>query len=91
MNHFTHHPAFYNQPIRLSAEEQAQPLAVIKEFFEVCPLSQGRQLLWHMAENALRADYTLYDSAKERSQLLWFYRELERTMEACVVLANQQR
>jgi hypothetical protein len=89
MNHFQDYPAFYNQPIRLSAEEKAKPLEVLREFFEICHLSEPRQLLWNMVETALKADYTLYDQAEERSRLLWFYRELEMVLEAGLLLSQQ--
>ena len=87
-NHFTAH-ALFNQPIRLSAEEQARPLEVLREFFQNCHLGEVRQTLWQAVENALCANYTIYDTSDQRSHLLWFYRELERTLEAGLLLCKE--
>lgn len=89
MNYFQTHPAFYNEPIRLSEEEKGEPLETLRSFFENCPLSQIRQLLWHMVETSLAVPYSVFDHATERQTLLWFYRELERALEAGLLLCQQ--
>jgi len=88
MTPFLSHPAFYNRVIRLSADEQQDPRAVLQEFLSECPLAECRQLLWQMVETALQADYTLYDKAAERHRLLWFYRWVEKVLEAGWLLTS---
>lgn len=88
-NHFTAHPGFYNQPIRLTTEEQAQPLEVVRAFFQNCHLGEVRQTLWQAFEAALTTDSSVYDDAEHRSHLLWFYRELECSLEAGWLLCKE--
>lgn len=91
MNHFQSHPDFYNHPIRLSEEDKAGPLEILQDFFQNCPLSDVRQLLWHMVETSLAVPDCVFDSASERQTLLWFYRELETVLEAGWVLCEKKQ
>lgn len=70
MEPFQLHPTFYNQPIRLSPEEQADPLEVLHNLFDNCPLSTLRKTLWEMVEASLALPHSVYDAAGERRSLL---------------------
>lgn len=90
MNLFQSHPDFYNQLIRLSEEEKAEPHEVLHNFFQNCPFAVIRQTLWSMVETSLAVPYSVYDNAGERQTLLWFYRELETVLEAAFLLSKEQ-
>lgn len=90
MTPFETHPAFYNRPIRLSAEEKAAPLEVLQDFFQTCPLATLRRLLWQTVEAALALPHSVYDEATERQHLLWLYRELETALEAAALLCEKE-
>lgn len=89
MTPFETHPAFYNRPIRLSTEETATPLQVLQDFFQNCPLGETRRLLWQVVEAALALPDSAFDDASERRTLLWLYRELERVLEAALLLSEK--
>ena len=93
MTPYALHPAFYNQPIRLRPEEMAAPQQVLQEFFEVFPLADTRRLLWLAVEAALSQPHSPFDVAEERQSLLWLYHQLERMLEAGMLLgqAGQER
>jgi len=89
MNYFQTHPGFYDEPIRLSEEEKGEPLEILRSFFQNCPLSQIRRLLWQMVETSLAVPYSVFDKASERQTLLWFYREVETVLEAGLLICQQ--
>jgi hypothetical protein len=42
-----------------------------------------------MLETSLTVRYSIYDDARERSHLFWFYRELETMIEASYLLCSR--
>lgn len=90
MNHFQNHPVFYNRPIRLSEEEQANPLEVLQGFFFCNRLHELRDMLWSMVSNSLCVPDSVFDKAEERQSLLGLYRDIERVLEAALLLTRQQ-
>lgn len=88
MTPYALHPAFYNQPIRLRPEEAAAPQQVLQEFFEVFPLADARRLLWLAVEAALSLPHSPFDAAEERQSLLWLYHQLERVLEAGMLVGQ---
>ncbi|MET0391978.1 MAG: hypothetical protein ABW019_02505 [Chitinophagaceae bacterium] len=88
MTPYSLHPSFYNQPIRLRPEEAAAPQQVLQEFFEVFPLADTRRLLWLAVEAALSQPHSIFDNAAERQSLLWLYHQLERVLEAGMLVGQ---
>ena len=88
MTPYALHPAFYNQPIRLLPEEVAAPQQVLQEFFESFELADTRRLLWLAVEAALSLPHSPFDVAEERQSLLWLYHQLERMLEAGMLLGQ---
>lgn len=86
---FSLHPHFYDRPIRLSAEEQADPRAVLRDFFTLNRLHELRAMLWQWMQAGLSAPDTAFDSALERQNLLGMYEDLERVLEAAFLLSQQ--
>ena len=89
MSQFDNFPEFYDQPIRLTEEQKTKPLGVVQVFFQNCHLHEIRKSLWKMMEYSLSIRHSVYDEAAERSQLLWFYRELETMIEATFILCQK--
>jgi hypothetical protein len=89
MNQFQNHPEFYDKPIRLTDEQHALPLAVLRNFFQDCHLHEIRRTLWRMLETSLTVRYSIFDDATERSHLFWFYRELETMIEASFLVCER--
>ena len=89
MNQFQNHPEFYDHPIRLTVEQQAKPLEVLRDFFQNCHLHEVRKTIWKMLETSLTIRNSVYDDAAERSHLFWFYRELETMIEASLLLCEK--
>jgi hypothetical protein len=89
MNQFQNHPDFYDKPIRLSEEQRAEPVGVLRLFFQNCHLHEIRKTLWKMLETSLTVRYSIFDDAAERSHLFWFYRELETMVEASFLLCDR--
>jgi len=91
MQHFRQHIAFYNQPIRLTEEQQQEPIIVIREFFQNFHLVEIRQKLWNWFETAITTEYGLFEEATDRSGLMQFYSQLEELVEAAYLIDQQQR
>ncbi len=86
MHHFRQHIDFYNQPIRLTEEQQQKPTLVIREFFKNLHLVEVRQKLWDWLETAIAAEYGLFEEATDRSGLIQFYSQLEELVEAAYLI-----
>jgi hypothetical protein len=78
---------FYNQPIRLDTEK---PNEVIKNFFSAYELSEIRQYLWNMVEVSITTDNRIFDEARDRENLMWFYSQLEELIEAAYLLSKRK-
>ncbi len=86
MHNFELHPEFYNKPILLSEDEQQNPLSVIREFFGDVKLVEARKHLYNLLEVALTKSDTIYDEAWERDAVSYFVKQLEKVMEAALLL-----
>lgn len=91
MEPFSLHPAFYNRPIRLGAEETTDPQQVLQDFFQTCPLAEIRRVLAQTIEAALSLPYSPFDAAGERQSLLWLHRHIEEVLEAAWLLSAHQQ
>jgi hypothetical protein len=92
MEPFELHPDFYDRPIRLTEEEMADPLAVLRFFFSGTPLSETRQMLWDMVTASLRIrDCLAFETPEQRENLLLLYHDIERALEAAWLISEQTR
>lgn len=66
------------------------PLAVIAEFCENYHLPEAQDMLWEWLVTALGKSPSLYDTGKERSNLFFFYENIEEILKAVYAL-NAQR
>lgn len=80
----------YNQPIRLTEKQLHEPERILKEFFSWYHLDDFRELLWEWMQVAMTAENSVYETSKERSNLMFFYRNIELLVEAAYVLRQEQ-
>jgi len=84
------HPAWENQPLRLTDEERKNPYIVVEEFYTCFHLQDMREILWEWLVAALSSESINYNTAYSRSNLIFVYEKLESFMEATYVL-NKRR
>lgn len=81
---------WYNQPIRLTEKQVKDPDSVLKEFFTWYHLDDLRQLLWEWMQVAITTENDVYETSRDRSNLLFFYRNMETLIEAAFLVKQQQ-
>ena len=89
MSHFHEHRDFYNSPIYLTDEQQANPVQVFSDFFVDYHLIDIRQLQAEITETCLTTDMPPFTEAEERANFLSFQRKLMSVLEAAAVLAKK--
>ena len=82
MDVFSKNRSFYDQIIRLDAEELQRPTEVLISFREAYHLYEIRKMLWNLVETALTTENEAFEQAAHREALLVFYGQLEEVMEA---------
>lgn len=81
---------FYNKAVRLSKKQRKDPAAVIREFYTWYHLDDLRNLLWEWMEAVIASDCEQFGSARDRSNLLFFYRSLELLSEAAFMMVRDE-
>lgn len=82
-------PEFYNQLIRLSEEQRANPYDILEGFFCDYKLSELRNLLREMLETCLTTDEPPFGVAERRADLLLYIPKMEELLEAAYIVAKQ--
>jgi hypothetical protein len=77
------------KPRKLSREEMENPIQVIHEFFSSQHLPQAREQLWELLKVIFIGNYAKSLTRIERSDLISFYEQLEKLVEAVHVIAIQ--
>jgi uncharacterized protein (UPF0216 family) len=77
------------KPRKLTREEMEDPLLVIHDFFSNSHLPQAREQLWELLKVAVTGNYGKSLTRIERSDLVFFYEQLEKLVEASHVIAVQ--
>ncbi|NII25160.1 hypothetical protein HB364_08720 [Pseudoflavitalea sp. X16] len=78
------------QLLLLSEEEQKQPVKVLDAFFDCYHLKDLREVLWDWLVAALGTDSGIYDRGRERSNLIFLYKQIELLYEAAYVIHKIQ-
>jgi hypothetical protein len=81
---------FYNKAVRLSKKQRKNPAAVIREFYTWYHLDDLRNFLWEWMEAVVSSDCEQFESARDRSNLLFFYRNLELLAEAAYMMIRDE-
>lgn len=82
-----------NLPVAGTQEKKnpgRNPLAVIAEFCDNYHLSEAQDILWEWLVTALGKSPSLYDTGKERSNLFFFYENIEEILQAVYALNSQR-
>jgi hypothetical protein len=88
MSHFQQHREFYDKPVRLSKEEEKDPIKVIKDFFDDYRLSELRDIQDQIQKVCLTSDEGAFSLAESRSNLLCYNDNLIRLLEAAAYLKD---
>jgi fido (protein-threonine AMPylation protein) len=91
MSPFQLQSEFYNQPVRLTEEQQENPVNVLDEFFTDYSLSEVRDMLNTNSEVCLTSDVHPYDVGEGRANLIYFQQKMELLLEAAFVISNKHR
>lgn len=76
----------FNQLTCLSQEEQENPAEVLEAFFENYHLKEIKEYLWDWLVAALSSNNGTYQTGEARSNLLFFYENIETLAEAIFLL-----
>jgi len=88
MSIYTDNPNLFNQPLRLTEDEKADPNLVFSEFFVDYSLSECRDWLLKIVTTCLTDSGIEFDEADKRSDLLHFAERLEAILEATALSAQ---
>jgi len=91
MSHFIDRPDIYNQPIRLTGDEQSDPNKIVTRYFEDYSLSEVRHHLWSMVECCLTNDGEQFSAPGDRANLLAFFYRMEGLTEAAYILMQTEK
>lgn len=88
MQPFDLHPEFYNKPILLTEEELANPMIVVRQFFDDYHLIEVRKHLHCLLKVAITCNNDLYAEASERDAIVCFCERVEKLAEALKLLKD---
>jgi hypothetical protein len=91
MSQFLEQKELFDGVLYLKEEEKKDPMLAIERFFSDYRLHECRHLLWTMVETCLTTDNTGFSDAEERGNLLLHYQDLQRLLEAGVMLLKQRQ
>lgn len=80
------YPSWELKPRKLSQEQMQDPLLVIHDFFNYSHLPEIRQQLWELLKTTVSGNYCRQLTRRERSDMLHFYEQLEKLVEAAHLL-----
>jgi hypothetical protein len=80
------YPAWELKPRKLSFEEMEKPITVIHDFFSYGHLPEIREQLWELLKTTVAGNYCKILDRRERSNMLYFYEQLEKLVEAVHIL-----
>jgi hypothetical protein len=86
MSHFQQHQEFFDKPIRLSEDEENDPIKVIEEFFTDYRLSEIREINEETNRVCLTSDIPPFQDPEERDRLISFREREEKLIEAASLL-----
>jgi hypothetical protein len=86
MSHFQLNQHFFDEPMRLSEYEKADPLEVFDGFFTDYKLGEIRELNQQIDHICLSTDSPPFQDFNERARLLMYRQDEERLLEAALLL-----
>jgi hypothetical protein len=86
MSYYINHPEFFNGPVRLTQQEQQDPLSVVSQFFDDFSLSEIREINEQVTHACLATDMSPFENSSERDRLICYREYQERALEAAFLL-----
>ena len=86
---YNKHPQWYNEPLRLTKEQNHDPFLVLTEFFECYQLNEIREILWQWTSSIISSPGVISIEPLERSNHLYFYEKIEEFIEAGFILKKK--
>jgi hypothetical protein len=90
MSQFLEQKELFDGVLFLNEDEKQDPMLAIERFFGDYRLHECRHHLWTMVETCLTTDNTGFSEAEDRENLLLHYQDLQRLLEAGVMLLKQR-
>ncbi|MBC7903166.1 MAG: hypothetical protein H7Y27_07070 [Gemmatimonadaceae bacterium] len=81
----------HDMPLRLNSGDPDEAIEVMKEFFSAFRLGDTRRELWEWLVTAISKDDSVYDQGINRSNLFFFYENIEKLIEAAWVISRQKK
>lgn len=81
---------FCKKPVRLSKKQKKDPIKVIRDFYTWYHLGDLRHYIGEWVESAITTENPQFETAKERSNLLFFSRNIELLAEAAFQLVRHE-
>lgn len=80
------------RPVNDSAtpEDTPAPQAVVSDFCDTYRLHEANEIMWEWVATALSKSPSIYDTGRERSNLLFFYERMKALLEAVYAMEGQQ-
>jgi len=70
------------EPRKLTKEQIVNPIEVLHNFFDFVHLPEAREHLWELLKTTVTGNYCKTLTRGERSNLIYFYEQLEKLLEA---------
>ncbi len=74
----------------LETEEKSTPQEVLSDFCDTYRLHEANEIMWDWVATALSKSPSIYDTGRERSNLLFFYEKMKALLEAVYAIDTQQ-
>lgn len=86
---YNKHPQWYNQPLRLNAEQRRNPLEVFEEFFQCYHLNETRQTMWEWLAEVISSPHKISSDPHDRDNHMYFYERVEELIEAAFIITKR--
>ena len=90
MKHSSKPPSPEMHPRKLSKQEMKDPHLVIEDFFNYAHLPQVRDKLCQWFETTVTGNFSKQLSGRERSNMVFFYKQIERLVEAAHIIKTSE-
>jgi hypothetical protein len=74
----------------INKEEKPAPLQVLADFCDTYKLDEANEILWECITTAISKSPSVYDTGRERSNLLFFYEKIKVLIETVYTINAQQ-
>jgi hypothetical protein len=91
MSLYDQNKAFYSRPIRLTKEQQRNPLTVIDDFFSSFELASSREHIADWLQCALTTENWQFAEPLQRDKIMLFAEKVEELMEAAYILYSKKK